>query len=96
MNDTGPFSDEIAEKAAQAVLGWTQGEGTAYEQAFRHFAQALVDELGVADLVEAKIELLAEYKLDYPQDFEPDDLERMKAEVARLRELRERLSRLRG
>lgn len=96
--------DELAERAALAVLGahglersegesavsalgWAQGEEISCEAAFRAFAGALIDELGVPDLVAAKLELLGEYKLDYPQDYEPDDLDRMRAEIGRLQEL---------
>ncbi|WP_340375801.1 hypothetical protein U5640_12030 [Streptomyces sp. SS7] len=43
------------------------------------------------DLVDAKIELLSEYKLEYPQDFEPDDIRSMNDEVEQLQQLRTRL-----
>jgi hypothetical protein len=46
----------------------------------------------VPDLLAAKIELLAEYKLDYPQDYAPDDVARMQAELARLRSLQQMLA----
>lgn len=43
------------------------------------------------DLVDAKIELLSEYKLEYPQDYAPDDIRSMNDEVEQLRQLRTRL-----
>lgn len=50
----------------------------------------------MADLVASKIELLSDYKLDYPQDYEPDDVDRMTAEIARLQRLAEALGRARA
>ncbi|MDH2391613.1 hypothetical protein QCN29_23100 [Streptomyces sp. HNM0663] len=43
------------------------------------------------DLVDAKIELLSEYKLEYPQDYAPDDIRSMNDEVEQLQQLRTRL-----
>ncbi|MGW0868903.1 hypothetical protein ACWD3Z_00265 [Streptomyces sp. NPDC002740] len=43
------------------------------------------------DLVDAKIELLSEYKLEYPQDYAPDDIRSMNDEVEQLCQLRARL-----
>lgn len=43
------------------------------------------------DLVDAKIELLSEYKLEYPQDYAPDGIRSMNDEVEQLRQLRTRL-----
>ncbi|MFJ4622193.1 hypothetical protein [Streptomyces sp. NPDC088812] len=43
------------------------------------------------DLVDAKIELLSEYKLEYPQDYAPDDIRSMSDEVEQLHQLRTRL-----
>lgn len=48
----------------------------------------------VSDLVASKIELLAEYKLEYPQDYDEADIEAMKAEITRLEGLRDRLAAL--
>lgn len=79
-------------ESALAALGWAQGAAITHEDAFRAFARALIDELGVLDLLAAKIELLAEYKLDYPQDYAPDDVARMQAELARLRSLQQMLA----
>ncbi|MEU3051226.1 hypothetical protein ABZ705_32835 [Streptomyces sp. NPDC006984] len=39
------------------------------------------------DLVDAKIELLSEYKLEYPQDYTPDDIRSMNDEVEQLHQL---------
>ncbi|NKR13313.1 hypothetical protein A5N17_09900 [Arthrobacter sp. D2] len=81
-------------EAALAALGWAQGTVLTHEDAFRAFAQALIDEVGVPDLIEAKIELLGEYKLDYPQDYEPEDVACMQTELERLRSLQQQLTRL--
>ncbi|MEU9602737.1 hypothetical protein AB0E06_38850 [Streptomyces sp. NPDC048109] len=43
----------------------------------------------VLDLVDEKIELLSEYKLEYPQDYAPDSS--MSDEVEQLHQLRTRL-----
>lgn len=43
------------------------------------------------DLVDAKIELLSEYKLEYPQDYAPDGIRSMSDEVKQLHQLRTRL-----
>lgn len=43
------------------------------------------------DLVESKIELLNEYKLDYPQDYDDEDIIRMREEIADLEQLKSRL-----
>ncbi|MET3933699.1 hypothetical protein [Arthrobacter sp. OAP107] len=80
------------ENPPSQALGWAQGAAITHEDAFRAFARALIDELGVPDLLAAKIELLAEYKLDYPQDCPPDDVARMQAELARLRSLQQMLA----
>ncbi|WP_338675907.1 hypothetical protein V1460_25285 [Streptomyces sp. SCSIO 30461] len=49
-------------------------------------------DLGTAlDLVDAKIELLSEYKLEYLQDYAPDDIRSMNDEVEQLQQLRTRL-----
>ncbi|MFF1880262.1 hypothetical protein ACFVVC_02170 [Pseudarthrobacter sp. NPDC058196] len=81
-----------AGESAVTALGWAQGTTISYEDAFRAFARTLIEELGVPDLLEAKIELLGEYKLDYPQDYEPDDVARMQAELIRLRSLQQMLA----
>lgn len=51
-----------------------------------------LDTTSAIDLVEAKIELLSEYKLEYPTDYDPADREAMKAEIIRLEALRQHLS----
>ncbi|MGW0881352.1 hypothetical protein [Streptomyces sp. NPDC002671] len=43
------------------------------------------------DLVDAKIELLSEYKLEYPQDYAPDDIRSMNDEVEQLHQPHTRL-----
>ncbi|WP_030568476.1 hypothetical protein [Streptomyces aureocirculatus] len=43
------------------------------------------------DLVDAKIELLSEYKLEYPQDYAPDGIRFINDEVEQLHQLRTRL-----
>lgn len=48
------------------------------------------------DLIDANIELLSQYKLDYPQDYLPADVERMKREIGRLESLRESIMRIRA
>lgn len=73
------------------TLCWALGTGVPYEQGLLQFAQAVLDGFDLKGLVEAKIELLSEYKLDYPQDYESADVDRMKAEIARLQSLREQL-----
>lgn len=70
-----------------SALGWAQGAQLSHEDAFLAFAKSLVEELGVLDLVEAKLELLSEHKLDYPQDYEPEDLAAIHAEIERLEAL---------
>ncbi|ERI36512.1 hypothetical protein M707_16590 [Arthrobacter sp. AK-YN10] len=80
--------------SALAALGGAQGAAITHEDAFRAFARALIDELGVPDLIEAKIELLGEYKLDYPQDYELEDVACMQTELERLRSLQQQLTRL--
>ncbi|MEU6263704.1 hypothetical protein [Saccharopolyspora shandongensis] len=84
------FTPEVGESAV-AALGWALGEGIAREATLREFAHAVIDTLNVQDLVDAQIELLAEYKLEYPQDYEPDEVARMRTEIARLESLREEL-----
>ncbi|MFB7599960.1 hypothetical protein [Streptomyces sp. NPDC056160] len=43
------------------------------------------------DLVDAKIQLLSEYKLEYPQNYAPDGTRSMNDEVEQLHQLRTRL-----
>lgn len=43
------------------------------------------------DLVDAKIELIAEYKLEYPEDYGAEDISAMEAELVRLRAQRNQL-----
>lgn len=57
-----------------------------------HWFRDVLDQGKIADLVESKIELLAEYKLEYPQDYEEDDIAAMHAEITSLQDLRERLA----
>lgn len=78
------------------ALCWALGSGIPYEKGLLQFAHAIVDGFDLPGLVDAKIELLSEHKLDYPQDYEPADVDRMKAEIGRLRALRERLGRPMG
>lgn len=54
-------------------------------------ALAIPDADQVRDLIASKIELLAEYKLEYPQDYEEADIDAMKAEIMRLESLLDRL-----
>jgi hypothetical protein len=89
MTDLTGTIASLTEKAAAAVV---TSRGLTHEDAFRAFTRALIDELGVPDLLAAKIELLAEYKLDYPQDYAPDDVARMQAELTRLRSLQQMLA----
>lgn len=56
----------------------------------------VVDLDGLLDLVKSKIELLSDYKLEYPQDYDDDDIERMKAEIDRLEAVHADLRRIRG
>jgi hypothetical protein len=78
------------------ALCWALGTGVPYEKGLLQFAQAVIDGFDLKGLVGAKIELLSEYKLDYPQDYETADVDRMKAEIARLQALRERLEKPQG
>ncbi|MGW0536313.1 hypothetical protein [Streptomyces sp. NPDC003032] len=48
------------------------------------------------DLVDAKIELLIEYKLEYPQGYTPDGIWSMRDEFEQLRQLHTRLMDLRA
>lgn len=73
------------------ALCWALGSGVPHEKGLLQFAQAVLDSFDLRGLIDAKIELLSEYKLDYPQDYETADVDRMKAEIARLRTLREQL-----
>ncbi|MUU73468.1 hypothetical protein [Pseudarthrobacter sp. GA104] len=73
------------------ALCWALGSGVPYEKGLLQFAQAVLDSFDLKGLIDAKIELLSEYKLNYPQDYETADVDRMKAEIARLRTLREQL-----
>ena len=79
-------------ESALSALGWAQGKGIDYEAAFRAFAKALIGELKVIDLLDAKIELLAEHKLEYPQNYAPEDIAAMQSEIARLRARRSQLT----
>lgn len=73
------------------ALCWALGSGVPHEKGLLQFAQAVLDSFDLKGLIDAKIELLSEYKLDYPHDYEIADVDRMKAEIARLRTLREQL-----
>lgn len=74
------------------ALCWALGADVPYEKGLLQFAQAIVDGFDLNGLVEEKIELLGEYKLDYPQDYEPDDVTRMQEELLRLRSLQQMLA----
>ncbi|MFF8902584.1 hypothetical protein ACF082_34520 [Streptomyces lydicus] len=52
---------------------------------------AVLDLSTALDLVDAKIELLGEYKLEYPQDYALDDIRSMNDEVEQLHQMRTRL-----
>ncbi|GAA0346143.1 hypothetical protein GCM10009540_78060 [Streptomyces turgidiscabies] len=56
----------------------------------------VLDLSAALDLVDAKIELLSEYKLKYPQDYTPDGIRSMNDEVEQLHQLRTRLMDLRA
>ncbi|MDL5199602.1 hypothetical protein [Streptomyces sp. ALI-76-A] len=45
----------------------------------------VLDLSAALDLVDAKIEPLSHYKLEYPQDYAPDDVRSMNDEVEQLR-----------
>ncbi|WP_284982409.1 hypothetical protein [Arthrobacter sp. efr-133-TYG-118] len=89
------------DESALQAFAWALGPDIDYEQGLREFADAiqgqltavakLLDREAAIDLINAKIELLSEYKLEYPQDYAPDDIAEMRAEIARLGELRDRL-----
>ncbi|WP_329142785.1 hypothetical protein OIU91_04075 [Streptomyces sp. NBC_01456] len=51
----------------------------------------VLDLSAALDLADAKIELLSEYKLEYPQDYAPDGIRSMNDEVEQLHQLRARL-----
>ena len=74
------------------ALCWALGTGVPYEKGLLQFAQATVDGFDLKGLVDAKIELLGDYKLDYPQDYEPEDVSCMQTELERLRSLRQQLT----
>ncbi|MFM9539947.1 hypothetical protein [Streptomyces turgidiscabies] len=51
----------------------------------------VLDLSAALDLVDAKIEPLSEYKLEYPQDYAPDGIRSMNGEAEQLHQLRTRL-----
>lgn len=51
----------------------------------------LIDIDQAIDLVDSKVTLLADYKLEYPQDYSPGDIAAMGAEIERLKKLRAKL-----
>lgn len=52
---------------------------------------SLVDESTLINLVLAKIELLVDYKLEYPEDYSTEDRDAIRSEIGRLTGLRDRL-----
>ncbi|MDP9904753.1 hypothetical protein [Arthrobacter bambusae] len=90
------------DETALQAFAWALGPDIDYEQGLREFADAiqgqltavarLLDREAAIDLIKAKIELLFEYKLERPQDYTADDIAEMRAEIARLGELRDRLA----
>ncbi|QOT16749.1 hypothetical protein [Paenarthrobacter sp. YJN-5] len=84
------------EESCFEALCWALGTGVPYEKGLLQFAQAIVDGFDLKGLVDTKIELLGDYKLDYPQDYEPEDVSCMRAELERLRSLQQQLTRPAG
>ena len=94
--------DRHDDESALQAFAWALGPEIDYEQGLGEFADAIYGQLtGVArlldretaiELIAAKIELLSEYKLEYPQDYAPADIAAMRAEIARLGELRDQLA----
>ena len=90
------------DETALQAFAWALGPEIDYEQGLCEFADAihgqltavarLLDREAAIDLIDAKIELLSEYKLEYPKDYAPDDIAEMHAEITRLGELRDRLA----
>lgn len=85
---------ENQEPGLQA-LGHAMGVSISYELAQTELVAAtlrlvataqltVVDTALLADLVEAKIELLSEHKLDYPQDYDEESTAAMQAEISKL------------
>lgn len=85
------LSREDGEPALSA-FGWNLGESITYEQGLVEIVRAALNEVNINDLIEAKIELLTEHKLDYPGDYEPADIVRMHDEINRLRQLQAELN----
>ncbi|MFE4834467.1 hypothetical protein ACFRAU_07275 [Arthrobacter sp. NPDC056691] len=73
------------------AFGWALGNGIGYGQGLGELAQAIVDTFDLPGLIASRIELLSEYKLDYPRDYEADDVARMRAEIQQLQSLQQRL-----
>lgn len=98
---THSLPSEDGENAVQS-LSWALGQELSYEKGLLALTEALlqqspmpnpsIDTESVIDLLDAKIELLGEYKLDHPQDYEADDLASMQVELQRLVDLRTHLS----
>ncbi|BAS11867.1 hypothetical protein AHiyo8_01700 [Arthrobacter sp. Hiyo8] len=73
--------DRHDDESALQAFAWALGPDIDYEQGLREFADAihgqltavarLLDRESAIDLIDAKIELLSEYKLEYPQDYAP-------------------------
>lgn len=94
--------DRHDDESALQAFAWALGPDLDYEQGLLEFADAIQGQLtavakllnreAAIDLINAKIELLSEYKLEYPQDYAPDDIAEMHEEIARLSGLRDRLA----
>lgn len=86
-------------ETAIEALGWALGAQIPYEQGLKDFARAVLEQpeqaLSTAtliELIEAKIELLAEFKLEYPQGYAPEDISAMQVEIERLKTWRDGLA----
>lgn len=62
-------------------------EGTDPLRILTTLVQATLEAVDLVGLASSRIELLAEYKLDYPQDYEESDIVTMRAEIEALRKL---------
>ncbi|WP_394941149.1 hypothetical protein [Psychromicrobium sp. YIM B11713] len=94
--------DRHDDESALQAFAWALGSDIDHEQGLREFADVIqgqltviarsLDRKSIIDLINAKIELISKYKLQRPQDYTPDDITEMRAEIARLGGLRDRLT----